>query len=70
MQLRRQNEKFSQNSMNTQKIYSINIYKMYNFSLINYNEILSKENVFVLKQTLRMSNKNVIINNFDLHHFH
>ena len=56
--------------MNTQKICSMNIHEMYNFSSINYNEILSKESLFVLKQALRMSNENVIVNDFNLHHFH
>ena len=48
----------------------MNIYKMYNSLLINYNEISSKENSLILKQTLRMLNKKVIINNFNLHYFH
>ena len=43
---------------------------MYNFSSINYNEISSKKNLFVLKQALRMSNENVIVNDFNLHYFH
>ena len=43
---------------------------MYNFSSINYNEISLKKSLFVLKQTLRMSNKNVIVNNFNLHYFY
>ena len=70
LQLRRQSEKFSQDSMNTHEIYLMNIHKMYNSSSINYNEISSKKNLFVLKQTLRMSNENVIVNDFNLHHFH
>ena len=53
-----------------QKICSINIHKMYNFLLINYNEISLKENLFILKQTLRMLNKNVIVNDFNLYYFH
>ena len=48
----------------------MNIHEIYNSSLINYNEISLKENLFILKQTLRMSNENVIINNFNLYHFH
>ena len=48
---------------------SMNIYDIYNFSSINYNEILKKENLFALKQTLRMQDENVIINNFNLHYF-
>ena len=70
LQLQWQNERFSQNSMNMHKIYLINIHEMYNFSSINYNEILSRKSLFVLKQTLRISEKNVIVNNFNLHHFH
>ena len=56
--------------MNAQKICLMNIHEMYNFLLINYNKILSRKSLFVLKQTLRMSNENVIINNFNLHHFY
>ena len=56
--------------MNTHKICSMNIHEIYDFSLVNYNEILLKENLFVLKQTLRVSNKNVVINSFNLHHFY
>ena len=47
----------------------MNIHDIYNFSLINLNEILKKENFFSLKQTLRMQNENIIINDFNLHHF-
>ena len=46
----------------------MNIHDVYNFSLTNHNKISKKENFFVLKQTLRMQNKSVIINNFNLHH--
>ena len=53
-----------------QKICSMNISEMYNFSLINYNKISSRKSLFILKQALRMSSENVIINNFNLHHFH
>ena len=70
LQLRWQNEKFSQNSMNTHEICSMNIHEMYNSSLINYNEISSKENLFVLKQTLHMSNESAIVNDFNLHHLY
>ena len=74
LRLRRQNEKNAQNSINTQLNLmnvscSMNIHDVYNFSSINHNEISKKENFFALKQTLRMQNKNVIINNFNLHHF-
>ena len=73
MQLRRQNEKNAQNSMNIQSnsmnvSNSMNIYNVYNFSLTNHNKILKKENFLMLKQTLRMQDKNVIINNFNLHY--
>ena len=56
--------------MNTHEIRLMNIYEIYNFSLINYNEISSKKNLFVLKQTLRMLNENIIMNNFHLHYFY
>ena len=74
LQLRRQNEKNAQNSMNTQLnsmnvSYLMNIHDVYNPPSINHNEILKKKNFFALKQTLRMQNENVIINNFNLHHF-
>ena len=48
----------------------MNIHEMYNFLLINYNEISSKENLFILKQVLRMSDENVIMNDFNLYHSH
>ena len=70
LQLRSQSEKFSQDSMNTHEINLMNIHKMYNSSLINYNEVSSKKNLFVLKQTLNMSSENIIVNDFNLHHFH
>ena len=74
MQLRRQNEKNAQNSINTQSnlmnvLCSMNIYNVYNFSSHNHNKVLKKENFFILKQTLRMQSENIIINNFYLHHF-
>ena len=56
--------------MNTHEICLMNIHEIYNFLLINYNKILSKENLFVLKQALRMLNENIIVNDFNLHHFH
>ena len=49
LQLRQQSKKFSLNLMNTYEICSINIYEMYNSLSINYNEILLKKNLFVLK---------------------
>ena len=52
------------------EIYLINIYEIYNFSSINYDKISLKENLFVLKQILRILSENVIINNFNLYHFH
>ena len=80
LQLRRQNEKSAQSLMNTQSNLMnalcsmnisclMNIHDIYNSSSINHNEISKKENFFTLKQTLRMQNENVIINNFNLHHF-
>ena len=48
---------------------SMNIYDVYNSSLINHNKVLKKENSFALKQTLRMQNENVIVNNYNLYHF-
>ena len=53
--------------MNTSN--SMNIHDVYNLSSINHNEILKKENFLALKQTLRMQNKNFIINDFNLHYF-
>ena len=47
----------------------MNIYNIYNFSSINHNEISEKESFLALKQALRMQNKNVVMNNFNLHHF-
>ena len=74
LQLRQQNEKNAQSLLNTQSnsmniSCSINIHDVYNFSSINHNKILKKRNFFTLKQTLRMQSENVIINNFNLHHF-
>ena len=47
----------------------MNIHNVYNFPSINHNKILKKENFFALKQTLRIQNENVIINDFNLHYF-
>ena len=47
----------------------MNIHDVYNFSSINYNEVSKKNFFFALKQTLRMQSENVIINDFNLHHF-
>ena len=74
LQLRRQNEENAQNVMNIQlnlmnASCSINIHDVYNSSSINHNKILKKESFFVLKQTLCMQNKNIIINDFNLHYF-
>ena len=55
------------NSMNVS--CSMNIHNVYNLSSTNYNEISKKESFFALKQTLRMQDKNVIVNDFNLHHF-
>ena len=51
------------------KINSMNIYEVYNLSSINHNKILLKKSFFDLKQALRMQNKNIVINNFNLHYF-
>ena len=48
---------------------SMNIYNVYNLSSIKHNEIVKKKIFFALKQALRMQSENVIINNFNLHHF-
>ena len=47
---------------------SMNIHDVYNFLSINHNKILKKENFFALKQTLRMQNENIIVNNFNLYY--
>ena len=47
----------------------MNVHEVYNLLLINHNEITSKENFTILKQTLRIKDENVIINDFNLHHF-
>ena len=70
LQLRSQDEKFSQDSMNTHKICLMNIHEMYNSSSVNYNEVSSRKSLLVLKQTLSMLNENVIMNDFNLHHFY
>ena len=49
-------------------LYSMNIHNIYNLLSVNHNKILKKEIFFALKQTLRIQNKNVIINDFNLHH--
>ena len=63
-----------QSSMNTElnsmnALCLMNIHDIYNFLSTNHNEILKKENFLALKQTLRMQNESIIINNFNLHHF-
>ena len=73
LQLRRQNKESAQNSMNTQSnsmnvSCSMNIHDIYNSSSVSHNEISKKKSFFALKQTLRMQNENVIINDFNLHH--
>jgi len=35
----------------------------------NYNKIIDKNNLLIIKLTLRMQNKSVIIRNFNLHYF-
>ena len=73
LQLRKQNKENARDSMNTQLnsmniSCSMNIYDVYNFSPINHNEISEKENLFTLKQALRMQSESVIINDFNLYH--
>ena len=46
----------------------INIYNIYNFLSISHNKILKKKSFFALKQTLRMQNRNIIMNNFNLYY--
>ena len=48
----------------------MNIHKIYNSLSVNYNKILSRKSLFILKQTLRMLNKNIIINDFNLHYLY
>ena len=47
----------------------MNILKVYNSSSINHNKVLSKKSFFIIKQAMRMQNKNVVINNFNLYYF-
>ena len=47
----------------------MNIHGIYNPPSTNHNKILKKKNLFVLKQTLRMQSENIIMNDFNLHHF-
>ena len=47
----------------------MNVHEVYNFSSINHNDVSKKKSFFALKQTLRMQDENVIINDFNLHHF-
>jgi len=47
----------------------VNIYNVYNLFFDNYNNIINKDSLNAMKQTLRIQNKNVIIKNFNLHYF-
>jgi hypothetical protein len=47
----------------------INVYKVYNLSLNNYNNIINKNNLNEIKQTLRIQDKSIIIKDFNLHYF-
>jgi hypothetical protein len=61
MQLRFENNIIEQNL--------VNIYNVYNLFFDNYNNIINKDSLNAMKQTLRIQNKNVIIKNFNLHYF-
>ncbi len=47
----------------------VNVYNVYNLSLNNYNDIINKDNLNAIEQTLRMQDENVIIKDFNLHYF-
>jgi len=47
----------------------VNIYNVYSLFFDNYNNIINKDSLNAMKQTLRIQNKNVIIKNFNLHYF-
>ena len=46
----------------------INIHEIYNLSFANHTKTTNLNNLFALKQTLRMQSENVIVNDFNLHH--
>ena len=70
MQRQQRENKIFKNSLNINDVNLINIHEVYYLFLINYNKIMQRKSFFVLKQTLRMKNENVIIKNFNSHHFH
>ncbi len=47
----------------------VNVYNVYNLSLNNYNNIINKDNLNAIEQTLRMQDESVIIKDFNLHYF-
>jgi len=51
----------------TQK--AIHIHEAYNSSLRNHKIIHEKENLSNIKKTLHMSKENILVKDFNLHHF-
>ncbi len=47
----------------------VNVYNVYNLFFDNYNDIINKDNLNAIEQTLRMQDESVIIKNFNLHYF-
>ena len=46
----------------------INIHEIYNSSFASHTKTTNLSSLFALKQTLRMSNENIIVDDFNLHH--
>ena len=46
----------------------INIHEIYNSSFANHTKTTNLNNLFTLKQILRMQNENIIVDDFNLHH--
>ena len=69
MQLRQDENKTREHLKYTYNVKLMNVHEVYNSFSVNHNEVLQRKNFFVLKQTVRMQNKNIIIKNFNLHHF-
>ena len=46
----------------------INIHEIYNSSLTNYTKTTNLDNLFTLKQTLRIQRESIIVEDFNLHH--
>jgi len=61
MQLRFKNDIIKQNL--------INIYNVYNLFFSSYNDIINKDSLDAIEQTLCMQNENVTIKDFNLHYF-